>query len=39
MEFTGWKQSFTLAEGLSETINWFKNPVNLDKYKADIYNI
>jgi len=39
MEFTGWKPSFTLAEGLSETINWFRNPVNLDKYKADIYNI
>jgi len=39
MEFTGWKPLFTLSEGLSETINWFRNPVNLGKYKADIYNI
>lgn len=38
-QHTGWQPSFTLAEGLEETIKWFKNPGNLGKYKADIYNI
>lgn len=38
-KFTGWKQNFTLKEGLSETIQWFQNPENLKRYKADIYNI
>ncbi|HEY8928046.1 MAG TPA: NAD-dependent 4,6-dehydratase LegB [Mucilaginibacter sp.] len=38
-EHTGWKQSYTLAEGLAETIAWFKNADNLSRYKADIYNI
>lgn len=28
-----------LKRGLSETIEWFINPENLQKYKADIYNI
>jgi NAD dependent epimerase/dehydratase len=36
---TNWKPSYTLAQGLSETIDWFKNPENLKQYKADIYNI
>ena len=34
---TDWKPEYTLAEGLSETIDFFKH--NLDKYKTDIYNI
>lgn len=34
---TNWKPNYTFAEGLSETIEFFKE--NLDKYKADIYNI
>lgn len=37
--FTGWKPTYTLATGLKETIEWFKNPENLRQYKADIYNI
>lgn len=37
--FTGWKPNYTLATGLKETIEWFKNPENLRQYKADIYNI
>lgn len=34
---TDWKPEYSLAEGLAETIEFFKN--NLDKYKTDIYNI
>jgi len=36
---TNWTPSYSLAQGLSETINWFKTPENLRQYKADIYNI
>ena len=36
---TNWKPSYDLSQGLSETINWFKNSENLKRYKADIYNI
>lgn len=38
-EHTKWTQNFSLAAGLEETIEWFRNPENLKKYKADIYNI
>jgi len=38
-EHTSWKQQFSLQEGLTETIDWFSNSNNLDRYKADIYNI
>lgn len=34
---TNWQPSYSLEEGLAETIAWIKN--NLDKYKIDIYNI
>ncbi len=33
---TGWKPRYSLAEGLAETIEFFRH--NLDKYKVDIYN-
>ncbi|RAW01307.1 NAD-dependent 4,6-dehydratase LegB [Pseudochryseolinea flava] len=36
---TNWKPQYTLAEGLKETIAWFKEPSNLERYKADIYNL
>jgi NAD dependent epimerase/dehydratase len=36
---TAWKQKYSLAQGLAETISWFKNPENLSQYKADIYNL
>ncbi len=39
IDLTGWKPEFDVKKGLEETINWFKNPVNLNKYKADIYNL
>lgn len=34
---TTWRQEYTFEEGLTETIDFFRN--NLDKYKADIYNL
>lgn len=38
-ELTDYKNSYTLKEGLQETIDWFTDPANLSKYKADRYNI
>jgi len=35
---TNWRPSFSLEEGLKETIQWFSNRENLSKYKSDIYN-
>lgn len=34
---TGWQPQYTFEEGISATINFFKS--NLDRYKADIYNL
>ena len=36
---TGFSPEYTLAQGLSETIKWFMDPVNLAKYKTKIYNV
>jgi NAD dependent epimerase/dehydratase len=36
---TGWKTSYSLDEGLAETIRWFSDTSNLSQYKADIYNL
>ena len=38
-ELTGFEPKYTLRQGLEETIEWFKNPENLKKYKTDIYNV
>lgn len=35
---TGWRPRVSLEEGLQRTIDWFTNPVNLSRYKTDIYN-
>jgi len=35
----GWTPKISLAEGLSRTIAWFRDPRNLARYKADIYNV
>ncbi len=37
--FTDWRQEYTLAEGLNETIEWFSKKENLKQYKSDIYNV
>jgi NAD dependent epimerase/dehydratase len=36
---TGWKPNYELREGLTQTIDWFRDPQNLGKYKTDIYNV
>lgn len=36
---TGWQPSYSLDEGLDETIRWFKNKKNLNLYKPDRYNV
>jgi nucleoside-diphosphate-sugar epimerase len=36
---TGFKPEYSIEQGLSETVNWFTNPKNLEKYKGDIYNV
>ena len=38
-QFTPWETKYTLSQGIAETIEWFKIPENLNKYKADIYNV
>ena len=37
MELTDWKPQYTFEEGIAETIEFFRH--NMDRYKADIYNI
>jgi NAD dependent epimerase/dehydratase len=39
LKHTNWKTVFSFSKGLSETVEWFRNPENLKNYKADIYNI
>jgi UDP-glucose 4-epimerase len=36
---TGWAPAFTLEEGLEQTIEFFREPSNLARYKTDIYNV
>ena len=36
-ELTDWESQYTFKEGLANTIDFIKN--NMDKYKADIYNV
>ena len=34
---TTWRQQYTFAQGIGQTIAWMRE--NLDKYKVDIYNV
>ncbi len=36
---TGFEPSYSIEEGLKETVEWFTNKENLVKYKASIYNV
>lgn len=36
---TGFTPSYSIEEGLKETIEWFKDDKNLAKYKSEIYNV
>lgn len=38
-KLTGFTPSYTIEDGLKETINWFLKEDNLKKYKSDIYNL
>lgn len=38
-QHTNWQPAYTLQSGIAETIEWFKQPENLEQYKADIYNV
>ncbi len=38
-KLTGYTPTFTLTEGLTETVKWLQNPDNLKKYKPSIYNV
>lgn len=38
-EMTGWSPAHTLKQGLSETIEWFRNSPAARGYKHDIYNV
>ena len=36
---TGWAPEYDIRRGLQDTIQWFKEPENLNRYKAWLYNI
>lgn len=36
---TNWETQYTLKQGIAATVEWFKIPENLNKYKAEIYNV
>ncbi|MES2659802.1 MAG: NAD-dependent 4,6-dehydratase LegB [Verrucomicrobiota bacterium] len=38
-ELTDWSPAYDLKQGLAETIEWFRQPANLARYKHDIYNL
>lgn len=38
-ELTGFNPTFSLRQGLEQTIEWFRNPDNLRRYKTEIYNV
>lgn len=39
LDFTEWRPTNSLDDGLKETIKWFQNKNNLLKYKSEIYNL
>ncbi len=38
-ELTGFSPEYGLDQGLAKTVEWFRDPANLRKYKAGIYNV
>jgi NAD dependent epimerase/dehydratase len=39
LKLTQWTPAHDLAAGIGETIEWFKQPENLSRYKAWLYNL
>jgi NAD dependent epimerase/dehydratase len=38
-QYTSWSPKYTFDEALKNTVDWFRNPENLSKYKHNIYNV
>ena len=38
-DLTNWSPQFGLSEGLQQTVEWFRKPESLSRYKAWIYNL
>jgi len=38
-KLTGFEPDYSIEKGLSKTIEWYTDPKNLAKFKADIYNL
>lgn len=38
-KLTKWRQKYSLADGLKETVKWFSSSGNLKNYKNEIYNL
>jgi len=38
-ELTGWEPHIGLRDGLERTVEWFRDPSNLARYKSGIYNV
>ncbi len=38
-KMTGFEPNYSIRAGLEATVEWFTNPNNLKKYKANIYNV
>jgi NAD dependent epimerase/dehydratase len=36
---TGFRPQTSLREGLAETVNWFRQPEHLKRYKTELYNV
>ncbi|MBW9118301.1 SDR family oxidoreductase [Rhizobium cauense] len=36
---TGWDASYNIEAGLRDTVEWFRKPENLNRYKAWLYNV
>lgn len=39
LKHTNWKPTYSLENGLKETISWFTEKKNLIQYKANLYNV
>lgn len=39
LRLTGWKPQYDFTSGIKETIEWFRIPGNMTRYKAGIYNV
>jgi len=39
MALTDWRPAYSFEQGLNETIDWFREPGNLARYKAWLYNL